>query len=78
MARIVAQAVAVRTQVIVDHVENDSDLHGMRGIHQRAEVVRRPVNSRRRKQHNAVVTPVSAAREISNGQQLDGPDAEFL
>ena len=76
-AAVSAEVIAVRAEVIVDDIEHHGDALLVRRIHERAQVVRRPVASCGRVEAHAVVAPVSLAGEIGDRHDLDRIHAEF-
>src|SRR4051812_16687105 len=58
------EIVAVRPEVVVDHVEDDGEPDVVRVIDEAAQVVRLAVESRRRIEADAVVAPAEAPRKL--------------
>ena len=76
VAAISAEIIAVRTEVVVDHVENDRETALMCRIDQRTQVVRSAIDASRRVKQHAVVTPVACPRKIGDRHDLDCCNAE--
>src|SRR4051794_14688824 len=51
------QVIAIRTEVIVDDIENDAHPQVMSAIHETAKIVRSAIESRGREQIYTIVTP---------------------
>src|SRR5688500_3692681 len=76
LRRILAEIIAVRPEVIVDHVEEHHQPALMRGVDQALQLIRRAIGPRRGEGQDAVIAPVPPAREIGDWHQLDRGDAE--
>ena len=63
--------------MVVNHVEHDSEAALVAGIHKSLEAGRAAVRILNGEGKNAVVSPVPAARELSDRHQLDRRDAGF-
>ena len=63
--------------MVVDHVEKHHQAELVRPVDETLEVVGSAIGRIRRVRQDAVVTPVSAALEIGDREQLDGGDAEI-
>jgi len=72
------QVVAVRTEVVVDDVQDHHQPERVRGIDKTLQVVRTAVRRVGRKRQHAVVPPVARAGEVGHRHQLDDGDAECL
>ncbi len=70
------EVVAVRPEVVVDHVEDDGDVLLMSFVDEAAQVVGLAVEPRRREEADAVVAPAEATREIGHRHQLDARHAQ--
>ena len=66
-----AQVAAVRTEVVVDHVEDDAEPHAVRGVDEALERVGIAVAVVRREQGDAVIAPVEAAGEFRHRHDLE-------
>ncbi len=62
---------AVRTEMVVDDVEEYGEAEPVRGVHEMTQVVRRAVAARRREQGHAVVAPVARPGKIGDRHQLN-------
>src|SRR6476661_6974326 len=58
VAAISAEIIAVRTEMVVDHVENDSETAPMCRIDQRTQIVRSAIDASWRVKQHPVVTPI--------------------
>src|SRR5215471_1093341 len=67
--------VAVRTEMVVNHIQNDGQARVMSAVHKRAEIVRLAVKPYRCKQPYAIVAPPEASRKIGDGHDLEDRDA---
>src|SRR5262245_36074046 len=56
------EIVSIRSEVVVNDVENHAESERVRAIHECAKAVRRTIKPRRRKQIHAIVAPAEAAR----------------
>jgi hypothetical protein len=72
-----AQVVAVRPQVVVDHIENDRKSEAVGLVHKAAQVVGPAVAPRWSKQLHAIVSPVPLSGEVGDRHQLDRRHAEL-
>src|SRR5215813_1213970 len=70
------EIVAVRSEMVVDDVENDADPDAVSLIDEAPEVVGRPVESRRREEIHAVITPAEAAGKVGDRHELDHGDSD--
>src|SRR2546426_5113129 len=71
------EVISFRANVVVNHIEHDSETALMAGIHKSLEASRAAVRILNGEGKNAVVSPVPAARELSDRHQLDRRDAGF-
>jgi hypothetical protein len=71
-----AQIIAVRSEVVIDHVEEDHQTETMRGVDQCLQFIGRAVGRIGRVGQHAVVTPIAAAAEVVERHQFDGRHAE--
>src|SRR6478752_8932472 len=62
--------------MVVDDIEDDAQARLVRGIHERAKIVRSPVQMRRREQVDAVVAPSEASGELADRHDLDRRDTD--
>ena len=67
---------AVRSEVVVDDVEDDAQTVAMRVVDEAAQVLRPAIGAGRRPPIDAVIAPVPPAREVGNRHQLDRGDPE--
>ena len=70
------EVVAVRTEMVVHHIQDDAQSERMRRIHESLERVGIPIDMRRRKEINAVVAPVPPSRKFRERHELDECDAD--
>jgi len=66
--------IAVGAEVVVDHVQDDSETSRMRRIDKALERVLVPIDVRRRKQVDAVVAPIPSAGKFRQRHQFDERD----
>ena len=71
------QIIPVRSEMIVDDVQEHHQAVPVRGVDQKLEFVGRAVAAFGRKRQHAVIAPVARAREFGDRHQFDGSDAEF-
>ena len=71
-----AQVVPDGAQMVVHHVEHDGDTGGVRHVDEAPEVVGTSVQSGRRKEIDAVVSPAEFSVKVCNRHHLDHRDAE--
>ena len=71
------QIIALGPEVVIDDVEEYHEIPFVRRLHQRLERMRGPVTAVRREGQHAIVSPVSRARKIPDGHELDGGHAEL-
>ena len=76
VAAVGAEIVAIRTEMIVNHVEDDGETALMRRIDQSAEFVRPAVDASRRVKQHAVISPVACTRKIGDRHDLECRDAK--
>src|SRR5712691_7018443 len=77
IAAVGAEIISRRSEVVVDHVEDDGETALMRCVDQHAQVVRPAVGARRRVEQDAVVAPIARPRKIGHWHDLDRVDAEL-
>src|SRR4051812_2110318 len=70
------QIVAVRSEMIVDNVEDHAEPFSVRGVYESAEIVRRPIEARWGEQVDAVVAPAEATWEIGDRHDFDRRNAD--
>lgn len=70
-----AQGAPRRAEVVVDHVQDDSQPRAGRAVDEDTEVVRRPVQARGREGKDAVVAPAEAACKLADRHDLHDRDA---
>ncbi len=73
-----AQIIAFIAKMVVDHVQHHAQADCMRGIHQTLEPVRTAITGLHGVRRNAVIAPVTRARESCNRHDLNHGDAEFF
>src|ERR1043166_500697 len=71
------QVIAVRTEVVVDNVENDREAERMRAVDKGAEIVGPAIKTRRREQIDAVISPTEASGKIGDRHEFEAGDAEL-
>ena len=71
------QVVTFRTEVIVDDIEENGEPAGMAGLDEPLQFFRPAVLRSGSVGKDAVISPISAARELGNRHQLDGSRAEL-
>ncbi len=71
------QVVAIRAEVVVDHVDQHHQAERVRAVDERLHFVGRAVRRVGREWQHPVVAPVAAAGEIGERHQLDRGDAEL-
>jgi len=76
-AGVLVQVVAVRAEVVVDHIDHHHQPVAMGLIDQRAQLLRAAIAVLRRIGQYTVVAPVTVTGELPQGHQLDGADAQF-
>ena len=69
---------AVRTEMVIHHVQHDHQPKAMRVVDQSLQVVWRAIGSVRRERQHTVIAPVVVARKIRDWHDLDGCDAKGL
>src|SRR5687768_9731326 len=72
-----AQIIAIRPDVIVNDVQNNTQSKRMGTVDECAQLIRSAVKSRRCKQIHTIVTPAEPAWEIGYGHQFKQGDSEF-
>ena len=72
-----AQAVRVGGEVPGNPVEDDADPRGVRGVDERAEIVRRAEAAGRREPARRLIAPAQVERVLRDRQQLDVREAEL-
>ncbi|MNQ52378.1 hypothetical protein D3C85_663910 [compost metagenome] len=77
LAGIVTEVVALRTEVVVDHVHQHHQAQLVGAVHQAAQLVRRAIGRFRGERQHAVVAPVALAGEFPQGHQLHGGHAQL-
>ncbi len=71
------KVVAVRAEVVVDHVQDHTDSVRMSGIDEATKRVRIAVAVKGREQVHPVVAPVEAAGKLGDRHELDAGDAQL-
>lgn len=69
---VLAQVIAFRTQVVVDHVQSHSHSPFVRGIYQPLQILRRPVGVLNGKRVHPVVSPISVSWKLRDGHYFNG------
>jgi hypothetical protein len=73
---VAGKIVALRPEVVVDHVEKDGEPSGVTGFDERLEILRLSICGVRGERQHSVIPPAPAAREIRHGHELHRGDAE--
>ena len=76
-ARKCTQIISIRSEVVIDDIEDNGDSMLVRGIDKRAHVVRCAVEPGRSEKVDAIVAPAEAAREVGDRHHLNHGDAGF-
>src|SRR3546814_18499522 len=71
------QVIAVRSEVVVDDIDEDHQAERVRRVDQLLEFIRRAVGRVRRIRQHPVVAPVARTREVIEWHQFDSGDAEL-
>ncbi len=74
---VLGEVVAVRAEVVVDHVDEDHQAHAVCAVDQMFELLGRAVGRRRGERQHAVVAPVAATGKLAQRHQLHGGHAQF-
>ena len=74
---VLREVVAVRAEVVVDHVDEDHQAHAVSAVDQMLELLGRAVGRRRGERQHAVVAPVAATGKLAQWHQLHGGHAQF-
>ncbi len=74
---VTAQVVAVRTEVVVHHIENHHQAKTVGSVDQMLELFRRAVGGLRSVMQNAIVAPVAITGELRKRHQFDCGNAQF-
>src|SRR3546814_14620054 len=69
------QVIAVRSEVVVDDIDEDHQAERVRRVDQLLEFIRRAVGRVRRIRQHPVVAPVARTREVIEWHQVDSGDA---
>src|SRR5207249_11376846 len=72
---VLRKVVPLGPEVIVDDVEEDREPGRVARVHQTAQSARAPVGGLWRVEVAAVVAPITRARKLGDGHELDGGDA---
>ncbi len=72
-----AQDVALRTEVVVHHVEDHGEALLVTAVNETLQAVRSAVGVLHSEGEHAVVPPVAFSRELSDGHEFDRADAEL-
>ena len=75
--RVGAEVVALGTEVVVDHVEEDGEVARVARLDQRLQLLGAAVAAVRRERQHTVVAPVPPPGEIGDRHQLDGRHPEI-
>jgi hypothetical protein len=76
LRRVEAEVVPVRSEVVVDDVEQDHQAAGVGGVDEALEALGAAVGAVRAVGQHAVVAPAAGAGELGDGHDLDRGDAE--
>src|SRR5215203_4593406 len=68
--------IAVRSQMVVNHIQNDTETARVRRVHQRTQIVWLSIGASRRIQSDAVVTPVPFSGKVGHRHDFDGVRAQ--
>ena len=71
------QIIPRRAEMVVDHVEEDHQAKLVRALDETLEIIRAAIGGIGRVGQNAVIAPVSPAREFADRHELDRRDAEI-
>jgi hypothetical protein len=71
------EIVALRTEMVVDHIEHDGESFLVACINQSAETGGPAIGALRRVQRCPVVSPITASGELRHRHDLDGGDAQL-
>src|SRR3546814_6433994 len=71
------EVIAVRSEVVVDDIDEDHQTERVRRVDQLLEFIRRAVGRVRRIRQHPVVAPVARTREVIEWHQFDSGDAEL-
>src|SRR5262249_9231974 len=71
-----SEVAAVRSEVVVDDVEQDGHAEGVSRIYQPTKMVGSPVAPGRCEKVHSVVSPVATTGEVGDWHQLDGRDSQ--
>src|SRR5262249_48647482 len=74
---VLVEVISFWAEVVVDDIQTDSEFFRVRCIDKFLQVGNGAVGVLERKRENAVVSPVSSARELRERHQLDGCYAKF-
>ncbi len=77
IGRVGSQVISVRSEMIVDDIQEDHQTQAVGGIDQAFQVLRRAVGGVRRIRQDAVITPIARPGEIGDRHQLDRRHPEF-
>lgn len=68
------EKITLRPEMVVDHIQDDSDAMSVTGIDELLQFARTTVGILNGKGEYAIVAPVAISRELVNGHQFDGGD----
>lgn len=71
------EIITLRPEMVVDHIQNDSDAMSVAGIDELLQFSRTAVGILDGKGEYAIVAPVAISGELVNGHQFDGGDPEL-
>src|SRR5207248_642135 len=72
-----SQIISVRTEVIVNDIENQTEARGVCLVRKAAEIIRVAVEARRREDIDAIVTPPKFPGELRDRHDFEHRDAEI-
>jgi hypothetical protein len=75
--RINPEIISIRPEVVVNDIEDDGEAQRVSFVHERAQIVRRSVKTRRREEIHAIIAPAVFAGEIRHRHHLDDRDSNL-
>src|SRR5437660_10179432 len=76
MLRKLLQIIPIRPEVIVNHIENDTEAQPMRSIYERAKIIGRAIEPSWREQIDSIIPPTKSARELGDRHHLKHRNSE--
>jgi hypothetical protein len=71
------QVIAVRTQVVVYHIEDDRQTSAVAGVNQRLQPIRSTVGIVGGEEVHSVIAPATLARKLDDRHQLEVRDPQI-